>query len=165
MIDLEAIKKHRALWEPDDCTSLPTICEHVDALVAEVERLRERCLEQEAEACGRMGHRDGLSRDRGPFDSGGQLDVAWRRGWDERSASVAEVERLRELLLNAGWPREADGIAELAQQAERAAAVAWLHRMERNARHWGGKDDARADIYARLADVFECGEHRKEEES
>jgi hypothetical protein len=40
MIDLEAIKKHRALWEPDDCTSLPTICEHVDALVAEVERLR-----------------------------------------------------------------------------------------------------------------------------
>jgi hypothetical protein len=41
MIDLEAIKKHRALWEPDDCTSLPTICEHVDALVTEVERLRE----------------------------------------------------------------------------------------------------------------------------
>ena len=40
MIDLEAIKKHRALWEPDDCTSLPTICEHVDALVAEVEQLR-----------------------------------------------------------------------------------------------------------------------------
>jgi len=40
MIDLEAIKKHRALWEPDDCTSLPTICEHVDTLVAEVERLR-----------------------------------------------------------------------------------------------------------------------------
>jgi hypothetical protein len=40
MIDLEAIKKHRALSEPDDCTSLPTICEHVDALIAEVERLR-----------------------------------------------------------------------------------------------------------------------------
>jgi regulator of replication initiation timing len=40
MIDLEAIKKHRALWEPDDRASLPTICEHVDALVAEVERLR-----------------------------------------------------------------------------------------------------------------------------
>lgn len=95
MIDLEEIKKHRALWEPDDCTSLPTICEHVDALVAEVERLRERCLEQEAEACGRMGHRDGLSRDRGPFDSGRQLDVAWRIGWDERNASVAEVEQLR----------------------------------------------------------------------
>ena len=52
-----------------------------------------------------------------------------------------------------------------AVREERAAVVAWLHRMERNARHWGGKDDERADIYARLADVFECGEHRKEEES
>ena len=40
MIDLEEIKRHRALWTPDDSTSLPTICEHVDALVAEVERLR-----------------------------------------------------------------------------------------------------------------------------
>ena len=40
MIDLEEIKQHRARWTPDDSTSLPTICEHVDALVAEVERLR-----------------------------------------------------------------------------------------------------------------------------
>ena len=40
MIDLNAIKQHRARWTPDDSTSLPTICEHVDALVAEVERLR-----------------------------------------------------------------------------------------------------------------------------
>lgn len=40
MIDLEEIKRHRALWSPDDSTSLPTICEHVDALVEEVERLR-----------------------------------------------------------------------------------------------------------------------------
>lgn len=40
MIDLEEIKRHRALWTPDDSTSLPTICEHVDALVAEVERLK-----------------------------------------------------------------------------------------------------------------------------
>ena len=39
MIDLEEIKRHRALWTPDDSTSLPTICEHVDALVEEVERL------------------------------------------------------------------------------------------------------------------------------
>ena len=75
----------------------------ITALVAEVERLNEQCLEHEAEACGRMGHRDGLSRDRGPFGLGGQLDAAWRRGWDERSASVsedhaalvAEVEHLR----------------------------------------------------------------------
>lgn len=69
--------------------------EELAELRAEVERLRERCLEQEAEACGRMGHRDGLSRDRGPFGLGGQLDAAWRRGWDERNASVAEVEQLR----------------------------------------------------------------------
>ena len=40
MIDLEEIKRHRALWTPDDSTSLPTICELVDALVAEVERLK-----------------------------------------------------------------------------------------------------------------------------
>jgi hypothetical protein len=40
MIDLDAIKRHRARWEPDDGTSLPTICAHVDALLAEVERLR-----------------------------------------------------------------------------------------------------------------------------
>lgn len=39
MIDLEEIKRHRALWTPDDSASLPTICEHVDALVEEVERL------------------------------------------------------------------------------------------------------------------------------
>jgi len=37
MIDLEAIKKHQALWEPDDRASLPTICEHVEALVAALE--------------------------------------------------------------------------------------------------------------------------------
>ncbi len=40
MTDLDAIKRHRTRWEPDDGTSLTTICEHVDALVAEVERLR-----------------------------------------------------------------------------------------------------------------------------
>jgi len=37
MIDLEAIKKHQALWEPDDRASLPTICEHVEALVVALE--------------------------------------------------------------------------------------------------------------------------------
>lgn len=40
MIDLEEIKRHRALWAPDDSTSLPTICAHVDVLIAEVERLK-----------------------------------------------------------------------------------------------------------------------------
>jgi hypothetical protein len=66
------------------------------------------------------------------------------------SALVAEVERLRELLLNAGWPREADGIAELALQAERAAVVAWLR----------GSDD---DLVADYGDDIERGEHRREE--
>ncbi len=41
-IDLEEIKQHRARWEPDDSTSLPTICAHMDALIAEVEVLRLR---------------------------------------------------------------------------------------------------------------------------
>ena len=54
MIDLEEIKRHRALWTPDDSTSLPTICAHVDALVAEVERLREHrksCTENLLKGC------------------------------------------------------------------------------------------------------------------
>jgi hypothetical protein len=43
MIDLEEIKKHRRYWEPVHKENLPTICEHVDALVEEVERLRGEC--------------------------------------------------------------------------------------------------------------------------
>jgi hypothetical protein len=43
MIDLEEIKKHRRYWEPVHKENLPTICEHVDALVEEVERLRKEC--------------------------------------------------------------------------------------------------------------------------
>ena len=63
---------------------------------------------------------------------------------------LAEVERLREMLLNAGWPREAEGIAELAQQAERAAVVAWLRE----------HGDQRRAV---LADRIERGEHVKAE--
>jgi len=73
-------------------------------------------------------------------------------------ALVAEVERLRELLLNAGWPREADGIAELALQAERAAVVAWL-------REWQNTMDDRIthdDLDYAIA-VIERGEYRREE--
>lgn len=88
----------------------------------------------------------------------------------DRGVLIAEVERLRAEadLLRTGIEATrayADRVeAELLSlRGERAAVVAWLHRMERNARHWGGKDDERADIYTRLADVFECGEHRKEE--
>ena len=42
------------------------------------------------------------------------------------AACVKEIERLRELLLNAGWSRESEGLATLARQAEREAVVAWL---------------------------------------
>lgn len=63
---------------------------------------------------------------------------------EELAAKDKEIERLR---------------------GERPDVVAWLRRMERNAIHWSGKqDNERADIYHRLADVFECGEHRKETE-
>jgi hypothetical protein len=85
------------------------------------------------------------------------------------AALVAEVERLRadnaRIMLEAERHRRiADEAVERIESAEteRAAVLSWLHRMERNARHWGGKDDERADIYARLADVFECGEHLDE---
>jgi hypothetical protein len=44
----------------------------------------------------------------------------------QAEALVAEVERLREMLLNAGWPREADELAALALRYERAAVVAYL---------------------------------------
>jgi len=87
-------------------------------------------------------------------------------GWPDFqtvSQLVAEVERLREMLLNAGWPRESEELAALALQYERAAVVAWLKRMAGNARHWGGDDNTRAEIYDNLVDVFECGEHRKED--
>ena len=102
MIDLEEIKRHRALWTPEDSTSLPTICEHVDAL-------------------------------------------------------VEEVERLRELLLNAGWPRESEGLATLALQYERAAVVAWLREQ---AADWEGLG---ADACIHEANTIERGEHREEE--
>jgi hypothetical protein len=53
--------------------------------------------------------------------------------------------------------------AAAGRDAERAAVVAWLQRMAGNARHWGGDDNIRAEIYDNLVDVFECGEHRSEE--
>jgi hypothetical protein len=53
---------------------------------------------------------------------------------------------------------------ETGKAEERAAVVAWLKRMAGNARHWGGDDNTRAEIYDNLVDVFECGEHRSEED-
>ena len=115
---------------------------------------------------------------------GGESQCVHCRGWT-RGANLrtecparlrAEVERLRaealereertaRIMLEAERHRRiADEAVERIEssETERAAVLSWLHRMERNARHWGGKDDERADIYARLADVFECGEHLDE---
>ena len=70
-------------------------------------------------------------------------------GYDTVTALLDEVERLRELLLNAGWPQESEGLAVLAQQAERAAVVAWLFR----------------NSYDDTAERIERGEHRSEEKT
>ena len=60
---------------------------------------------------------------------------------------AAEVERLREMLLNAGWPREAEELAAAALRYERDAVVAFVR---------GARLDG-------LADAIERGEHRREE--
>tara|TARA_R110000868_G_scaffold66467_1_gene197894 strand:+ start:187 stop:582 length:396 start_codon:yes stop_codon:yes gene_type:complete len=67
------------------------------------------------------------------------------------AALVEEVERLRELLLNAGWPREAEGLAVLALQYERAAVVAYLR---------APGTCSSTDV---LAEDIERGAHRREE--
>ena len=78
---------------------------------------------------------------------------------------LREVERLRQLLLNAGWPREAEGVAELAAGAERAAVVAWL-RAEAVAFAGTRTEQGvqRAKSLTLAADNIERGEHRREEE-
>ena len=104
---------------------------------------------------------------------------------EELAEKIKEIERLKALIppddtsfLGKAWSLIAEKLRlerdalceELAEKkkeiewlrGERPDVVAWLQRMARNARHWGGKNDDRAEIYDRLADVFECGEHRKE---
>lgn len=73
---------------------------------------------------------------------------------DDTDSFGRMVERIRDLALQA---------AERMASGERDDVVAWLQRMARNARHWGGEENERAEIYDRLVDVFECGEHRREE--
>lgn len=73
---------------------------------------------------------------------------------------LREVERLRELLLNAGWPREAESIAKVAQQAERAAVVAWLHAEVDDD---DNQEGPLACILAYAANGIERGEHRRKE--
>jgi flavin-dependent dehydrogenase len=92
MIDLEAIKKHRALWEPDDCTSLPTICEHVDALIAEVERL---CDVNDGYLL-EMGRQHALLRDQKRGENAERAAVvAWLR--EQANSTTADVLRARDL--------------------------------------------------------------------
>lgn len=80
------------------------------------------------------------------------------------TALVAEVERLRELLLNAGWPREAEGLAVLALRYERAAAVTWLREeAEAAAQTYTVQAGQWANRIDGLADDIERGEHRREE--
>jgi hypothetical protein len=78
----------------------------------------------------------------------------------EAGALVSEVERLRELLLNAGWPREADGIAELALQAERAAVVAFLRGQAEMAYD---NTDAHHALWLAAEDIERGGHRRKGE--
>jgi hypothetical protein len=72
---------------------------------------------------------------------------------------VAEVERLREMLLNAGWPRESDELAAMALQYERAAMVAWLREVADAPETY--VDEAIALRGASFS--IERGEHRREE--
>jgi hypothetical protein len=80
-------------------------------------------------------------------------------GFQTVSQLVAEVERLRELLLNAGWPREADDLAVVALQYERAAVVAWLRAESRVA---GVSPDERR-MLAYVSSHIERGDHRRKE--
>jgi len=70
------------------------------------------------------------------------------------AALVAEVERLREMLLNAGWPREAEELAAEALRYERAAVVAYLREE--------GSINSMLSVLKGAADEIERGEHRNE---
>ena len=102
--------------------------------------------------------------------SGGETQCTHCRGWT-RGANLrtecptllrAEVERLREMLLNAGWPREAEELATLSLRYERAAVVAWLRAGAHNHRGFGVR--LIGDELEAYADHIERGEHRRGED-
>ena len=75
---------------------------------------------------------------------------------EERTARIMlEVERLREMLLNAGWPREAEELAAEALRYERAAVVAYLREE--------GSINSMLSVLKGAADEIERGEHRRGE--
>lgn len=78
--------------------------------------------------------------------------------------TFAEITQDRGLEEAKRWAWSALDWTQQELRRERADSVAWLQRMARNARHWGGEENERAEIYDRLVDVFECGEHHRKEE-
>jgi hypothetical protein len=66
------------------------------------------------------------------------------------------------MLLNAGWPREADDLAAMALQYERAAVVAWLREKLRE--NEGYVRPVAWEILSAAADCIESGRHRREED-
>jgi hypothetical protein len=143
MIDLEVLKAKLAEYDPAAPKCQLQIerfvnyaPDHITSLNAEYHDYDETTY---VPCCRPEGHEDECRNAR-------QV-IGWP-GFETVSALVAEVERLREMLLNAGWPRESDELAAMALRYERAAVVAYLR-------------DVR---YYLLADCIERGEHRKENE-
>ncbi len=101
--------------------------------------------------------------------SGGETQcthcLGWTRGANLRTECPtrlrAEVERLREMLLNAGWPREADELAALALRYERAAVVAYLWEVAHAPETYADEAIALRGASASI----ERGEHRREEKA
>jgi hypothetical protein len=181
MIDLEAIKSRHEKAQD----SVHSAHRDRGVLIAEVERLRAESLEREERTARIMieaeRHRrisdEAVARLEKDDEEQAEASATWdqveaildgfdvgvlRPGAKRVADLLAEVERLRELLLNAGWPREADGIAELALQAERAAVVAWL-RGEADAATEMRFDFRAVDLNV-AAGSIERGEHREEKE-
>jgi hypothetical protein len=91
------------------------------------------------------------------------LSRATGTGWEaayrqDVGVLLDEVERLRELLLDAGWPALAIAKVSASGAAqERAAVVAWLRSLQPH------NTEVVAVYLQMLADVIERGGHRREE--
>jgi hypothetical protein len=144
MIDLEDLKAKLAEYDP----AAPKCPLRITHHQRDSDGYGDYDMTTHAPCCRPEGHEDECRNAR-------QV-IGWP-GFETMAALVAEVERLREMLLNAGWPRESDELAALALQYERAAVVAWLR----------SEAEAENPFYARsnldyTATMIERGEHRKE---